>query len=510
MNDIEDFLRNNKPVVKDDPAFSRETLRRMDAVENLKKEVDCQRDYGRRALRVALLAGLVVGIMAAFAKTSPLMKDSLSDLAPFKVFLVSVLAGVMVVSITLVCERLSRSSAKNFFAAAILLLSNSVWLLGSDPIEKVVAAAARDFSSNYCKDYISVAEYERIVNGTGGCRQAFLSYGLFASFDFRQDNVKNLFYDPNIGSFRVLGSLNTRFNSGNNSGYMNTIARSEEDLLGKGLEIFYKTYNQYQLVPPVARKRAVEVYGPLNPKKIKCFSYSLKRGDVNGECEVAFSSKEGFFPDDTRLCGSGVLFLKDGKITGFRLDSVEDRFSFFVNLEGAPLPQVTDYSYEVRYTFEEGRLYPGKIIQEVKWVAPSGKSRTIYYNAEVNPCADPFANSVRTTTKVTFRDYIRADKAMKEKYLPYFRGVGAAWRVTTVAESVDAVIERMMNNNPNWLTIRMDLEGAGESVYDQNKHQAELYFAYMSDNKPAFLEKYSKNDLRTRELYRELYGGEAE
>ena len=40
---------------------------------------------------------------------------------------------------------------------------------------------------------------------TGGCRQAFLSYGLFASFDFRQDNVKNLFYDPNIGSFRVFG-----------------------------------------------------------------------------------------------------------------------------------------------------------------------------------------------------------------------------------------------------------------------------------------------------------------
>ena len=64
MKEIDDFLRENKPVVKDDPTFLLETRRRMEAVEGIKAEVDRQRSHGRVALIVALAAGLALGVLA--------------------------------------------------------------------------------------------------------------------------------------------------------------------------------------------------------------------------------------------------------------------------------------------------------------------------------------------------------------------------------------------------------------------------------------------------------------
>ena len=65
MKEIEDFLRENKPQVKNDPTFILETRRRLDQVEGIKAEVDRQRHHGRVALIVALCAGLAIGIVAA-------------------------------------------------------------------------------------------------------------------------------------------------------------------------------------------------------------------------------------------------------------------------------------------------------------------------------------------------------------------------------------------------------------------------------------------------------------
>lgn len=64
MNEIDEFLRGNKPAVKDDPTFLLETRRRMEAVEGIKAEVDRQRSRGRLALVIALAAGLAVGFFA--------------------------------------------------------------------------------------------------------------------------------------------------------------------------------------------------------------------------------------------------------------------------------------------------------------------------------------------------------------------------------------------------------------------------------------------------------------
>lgn len=64
MSSIEDFLRENKPQVKEDPTFILEAQRRMEQVEGIKAEVDRQRSRGRVALIIALCAGLAVGVFA--------------------------------------------------------------------------------------------------------------------------------------------------------------------------------------------------------------------------------------------------------------------------------------------------------------------------------------------------------------------------------------------------------------------------------------------------------------
>ena len=80
MKEIEDFLRENKPQVKDDPTFLLETRRRLDQVEGIKAEVDRQRGHGRRALILTLVAGLVIGVLAtAVSFLYPIDVQSVGD-----------------------------------------------------------------------------------------------------------------------------------------------------------------------------------------------------------------------------------------------------------------------------------------------------------------------------------------------------------------------------------------------------------------------------------------------
>lgn len=63
-DNIEEYLRSNKPQVKDDPTFLLETNRRLKSVEGIKAEVDRQRVQGRMALIITLVIGIVIGAVA--------------------------------------------------------------------------------------------------------------------------------------------------------------------------------------------------------------------------------------------------------------------------------------------------------------------------------------------------------------------------------------------------------------------------------------------------------------
>lgn len=81
-DNIEEFLRNNKPQLKDDPTFLLETNRRLKQVEGIKAEVDRQRSNGRIALIVALAIGILLGATIVFiGYICPFDLNNLSDSA---------------------------------------------------------------------------------------------------------------------------------------------------------------------------------------------------------------------------------------------------------------------------------------------------------------------------------------------------------------------------------------------------------------------------------------------
>ena len=90
-NNIEDILRQAKPVVKNDPAVLMETRRRLEQVEGIKEEVDRQHRNSRIILIITLAAGLALGMLAmalVFLYPSLFQGFDSSFLAGIKDFLV--------------------------------------------------------------------------------------------------------------------------------------------------------------------------------------------------------------------------------------------------------------------------------------------------------------------------------------------------------------------------------------------------------------------------------------
>ena len=90
--DIESILRDSRPQVRENPAFLLEVQQKMCAVEGIKNEVDRQRRYGRNALIMTLVLGLILGAAAiSLACLYPIDATAISDgiLSDIRVFLES-------------------------------------------------------------------------------------------------------------------------------------------------------------------------------------------------------------------------------------------------------------------------------------------------------------------------------------------------------------------------------------------------------------------------------------
>lgn len=116
MKEIDEFLRENKPFVKDKPSFILETRQRLEAVEGIKAEVDRQRSHARIVLIVTLATGLAAGVLAsALAFLFPVDAASLGEglWKSFRLFLESwkhylllpVAAFAIILSLVLTSDR---------------------------------------------------------------------------------------------------------------------------------------------------------------------------------------------------------------------------------------------------------------------------------------------------------------------------------------------------------------------------------------------------------------------
>lgn len=113
-DNIEAFLRNNKPQVKDNPTFLLEVQQKMCAAEGIKEEVDRQRKYGRNALILTLAAGIMIGaLVMSLAYLYPVDPSDISNgiisyirvfLDTYKQYLMLPIAGCAI-SLGVICGR---------------------------------------------------------------------------------------------------------------------------------------------------------------------------------------------------------------------------------------------------------------------------------------------------------------------------------------------------------------------------------------------------------------------
>ena len=111
MNDIEleKLLRENRPAVKDDPAFLLEVRQRLNAVEGIKDEVDRQRRLRHFTLSLTLLIGIVTGcLVTAFILLAPM--DSIRTFVGEWKLYIAIAASI---SITLISVFLGGNSLLN-------------------------------------------------------------------------------------------------------------------------------------------------------------------------------------------------------------------------------------------------------------------------------------------------------------------------------------------------------------------------------------------------------------
>ena len=280
----------------------------------------------------------------------------------------------------------------------------SVVFAGKD-VMNIVKDMAKTFSVNYATDYISSMTVIRTVSSGDRYRHLMCVTGMWGSTGFTTTAPKLYFDDRNsYDRFYPADSFlsNSYFPDRQEINDMRVSSQTSS-----GLERMYTDIIDELSMIPMIRKRALELYSPLNPKHVKDFIYEIKsvRESPSGrEYEIGFRTKEGVFPKKNRLYGSGTLHIsEDGIPMKVEVRDMEDRYSSFIRHTMPPMPNVTPYTFSVEYGVTSGKIHVSSVRQEVKWVLPEGlggKDNVFY--AEFPPFRNPFRHKMSTTTSISF------------------------------------------------------------------------------------------------------------
>lgn len=288
------------------------------------------------------------------------------------------------------------------FCCEMLLAASLVFFFGCDNTEtKLVRAAAHEFSKNYCRDYIAVAEIEKTVSSADTCIQKLQASGLWASFGFSQKRYRAYYKDSfRVGNFLPLEVQAEDLNVPGTGQALMPLSL----YTGYAYDDFLTSYRDDLDQNILLHKRAVEVFGPLNPKMVNLFSFQ-RLNDEGTMTVISFTTKKGF-PEKTKIRGTGLLYLDgEGRVCAFRMENLEERYSKFTRIKGSgTLPRVTDDVLMVEYAWEKGRVWTKGVEQVVRWVEPENKTAGMYYAAEESPCRNPFKFQIATKQRIMFKD----------------------------------------------------------------------------------------------------------
>ncbi|MDO4826864.1 MAG: hypothetical protein Q4B16_04825 [Bacteroidia bacterium] len=277
---------------------------------------------------------------------------------------------------------------------------------GERSARSVVKEAARDFSKNYA-DYYASFLIIRTIKCCGKYREVQGAVGVFASLDFNQKTNIKLYWDDRnaMGRLYVCDTFvsESLFADKNE---VNPVLSVESKDPGNGMNALKVNYANNFDVSALDRKRAVEIFSPLNPKMTGSYIYkssgTAKLGGRNVRV-INFTSNAKEHSIKERILCSGQLFIDgDGRVQKIVVKDMDDRFTRYVrNFSKKFL--VTPYTYTITYGEKNGKIYTESIRQELSWRVPEDGAADLY-SAEANPFRNPFKNCVETDFTMKFSE----------------------------------------------------------------------------------------------------------
>ena len=268
----------------------------------------------------------------------------------------------------------------------------------------IVKGAARDFSRNYA-DYYASFLIVRTVKCDGRYREVQGAAGVFASLGFNQKTNTKLYWDDKnaMGRIFVCDTFVSEYLFPDRNAANPVLSVNSKDALS-GEDALKVNYVSGFDVSALDRKRAVEIFSPLNPKMIDSYTYKKSGAAKIGGKDVRvieFSPKAGTISQKERVLCSGRLFIDSGgRVQKIVVENMDDRFTRFVR-NFSEMPLATPYTYTITYGEKDGRIYTSGIRQDLSWKKPDTVTGEMY-SAEWNPVRNPFKNRVETSFVMTF------------------------------------------------------------------------------------------------------------
>ncbi len=272
-------------------------------------------------------------------------------------------------------------------------------------MRSVVKEASKDFSKNYA-DYYASFLIVRTIKNNGTFREVQCAVGAFASVNFNQKTTTKLYWDDRnaMGRLYVCDSFVSEALFANKN-EVNPILNVNSKDIQKDEDAFKVNYVSEFDVSALDRKRAVEIFSPLNPKTVGDYIYEdAGKAKVGGKDVrvIKFNSKSRTISTKNRIICSGRLYIDavNNRIRKVVVKDMDDRFTRYCR-NFSEMTVVTPYTYTITYGEVDGKIYTACIKQELRWELLENHLNKLYC-AEANSCRNPFKNHLETNFTMTF------------------------------------------------------------------------------------------------------------
>lgn len=383
---------------------------------------------------------------------------------------------------------------------------NAAIVKGDRGVKAIVKEAAKDFSKNNT-DYYASFLIVRTIKNNGAFREVQGAVGAFASVGFNQNTKTKLYWDDKnaMGRIFVCDSFVSEVLFPNKNEVNPVLSVNSTDTQ-KDEDALKVNYSCEFDISALNRKRAIEIFSPLNPKMVGDFVYEdggkdrLEGKDVR---IIKFSSKSKTITMKNRITCSGRLFIDDsGRIRKVVVKDVDDRFTSYIrNFSGMTV--VTPLTYTITYGEVNGMIYTESIQQELRWELPENHLDKLYC-AETNSCRNPFRNHLETSFTATFSNPIMI------KDTKNFGGSYPAYAIHDYYKTRDFDFWRnLLAKETDLERILKDTGCTWESLCKQTFSRSERGLLAVCETEEKAAAEIARIEARTtsaRELYRKVFG----